>query len=156
MTKRIQLALVALTISAFSCAGTVPKAIKARYSSLETAMRQVDFKTFSSYFSSDFTTVDPQGKSSSREEFLNQVRPMFENAKSATAKEKFTDCKIHDGVVDVSFDFTLKLSGKAAKSGKTIVHEVGVDTWKQVDGQWVMVKTVDSKFDVTTGKKSKG
>ncbi len=156
MTKRFHVALALTALSALTFAGPVPKAIKARYSSLETAMRQVDFKTFSSFFSSDFTTVDPQGKSSTREEFLSQVKGMFDNAKSGTAKEKFTDCKISTSGVDVSFDFTLKLSGKAAKSGKTIIHEVGVDTWKQIDGQWVIVKTVDSKFDVTTGKKSKG
>ena len=127
----------------------VPKAIKARYTSLLTTLRKVDFKGFSDFFASDFVSVDPQGKSTSKDEFLNGIKPMFDAATKATAVEKTTDSKSHDGLVDVTFDFTLKFKGKG---GTTVIHEVGVDSWKQIGDNWLLVKTVDSKFDMTMPK----
>ena len=57
---------------------------------------------------------------------------------------------MHQGMADVSFIFDLKLSHKGKKP--TVVHEVGVDTWKKIGGKWMFVKTVDSSLKVTGGK----
>lgn len=143
------LASMSMAQSAPTVKVTVPKAIKARYSSMEAVMRKLDFTTFQTYFAPDFSITDPEGKISNRDQFFGMVKPMFDNATKATAVVKFTDSKSHDGLVDVSFDFSLKLMGKG---GTTAIHEVGTDTWKQIGTTWVMVKTVDTKFDVTMPK----
>ncbi|MBI1333648.1 MAG: DUF4440 domain-containing protein [Armatimonadetes bacterium] len=155
MNKPLIVLSLGLMAATSLAAGTVPKVIKARYTALEGTIRKLDIKSFEMSFSSDYVCVDPQGKSQSREDFFAEVEKLFADAKSATVKIKFFDSKSHDGMVDVSFDFTTKISSKLPKTPKTVVHEVGTDTWKQVDGQWVMVKTVDTKMDVTTEKKKK-
>lgn len=141
------IALVAF--SGVASADAVPKEVAARYEGVKAALTKLEFKAFSSFFAKDFVSVDPAGKSSTRAEFLAMVKPMFDSATKGEPKEILKGAKIHDGVVSVSFDLTLKLIGKG---GVQTIHEVGVDSWKKINGKYYMVKTVDSKFDVTTGK----
>ena len=150
-TKVFLLGFVILVASS-AFAGPVPKAIKARYSSLEKVMKKLDFKAFSAYFADEFTTIDPKGKSTTRDQFLTDVKPMFENAKKATVHVKLISATKHDGMVDVKFDFKMSLTGK---SGTTTMHEVGTDTWKMVGTQWLFVKTVDTKMDMMMPKPEK-
>jgi hypothetical protein len=116
-------------------------------------MKTLNFAKFEGFFGKDFVNVDPSGKSADRKEFMAGVKPLFAANKSATVTEKFLSSKKHDGMVDVGTDLVVNLKGAG---GTTVVHEVCVDTWKMVGKQWVMVKTVDSKFDVTMPKTKKG
>ena len=50
----------------------------------------------------------------------------------------------------MSFDFHYELTGK--DGGVTKMHEVGVDTWKKIGGNFVFVKTVDKQFDMSAVK----
>ncbi len=136
-------------ISPLVHADSVPKEIKARYAELDKVMRKLDFKGFQSFFSKDFVNVDPAGKSVSYNEFMDMVKPMFTGSTKGEPSEKLKSAKVHDGQIDVSFDFIFKLTGK---SGAQTIHEVGVDCWKKVNGKYVMIKTVDTKFDVIAPK----
>ena len=149
--KIAMIALAGLTASV-ALAGPMPKAIKARYMTLHTVIRHVDFKAFQGFFAEDFTSIDPSGKSTNRTEFLAAVKPLFDSATKSTLTEKFLDSKSHDGLVDVKTDLVVNLMGRA---GTTKVHEVCTDTWKMVGKQWLMVKTVDTKFEVTMPKAKK-
>ena len=152
MKNKIAIVALAGLSTSFAFAGPVPKAIKARYMTLQTAIRQVNFKAFQGFFAEDFTSVDPSGKSANRTEFLAGVKPLFDSSTKSTLTEKFLDSKTHDGLVDVKTDLVVNLVGKM---GTTKVHEVCTDTWKVVGKQWLMVKTVDTKFDVVMPKVKK-
>lgn len=154
MKKLLVITIVGVAASA-AFAAPVPKAIKARYSRVESAMRKLDFKAFSEFFADDFTIVDPKGKSSTREEFLKEVEGMFEGSSKANPEVKLISSTTHGEMVDVRFDFTLNLVGKGKNTGTTVMHEVGTDTWKMVGKQWMFVKTVDTKMDVTMPKAQK-
>ena len=143
---------LALATAGAVFAGPVPKEIKSRYTSLHTVIRTLKFEQFEGYFADDFVNIDPAGKSSNRAEFLAGVKPLFKANKSATVSEKLISGKKHDGLVDVATDLVVKLKGSG---GTTVVHEVCIDTWKMVRKQWVMVKTVDTKFDVMMPKPKK-
>jgi ketosteroid isomerase-like protein len=148
LRKTISLALL-LGASVITLAADMPKAVKGAYDRVAKAINKCDFKTFKTFFSDDFVMVDPSGKTSKHDEFMASVEPLFKANKSGTSTHKFMGVKEHGGVVDVSFDMKVTLTGKA---GKTMIHEVGVDSWKKVKGQWKMVKTVDKVFDITGPK----
>lgn len=142
---RSALLLGIFVIASNSFGAAVPGPIKAAYNRVDQVVRKLDFKRFKAMFADNFTTTDPAGKTLGRDEFLGMVEPLFKGNKSATSIHKFSGAKIHDGAVDVSFDMHVTLTGKG---GKTAVHEIGVDTWKKVNGKWLMVKTVDKVFTI--------
>lgn len=146
---RVAVVLGLMIVAGIASAGIVPKEIKDRYKSLERVMERVDFKAFSNYFSPNFVSIGPDGSKTSKADFLEQVKPLFDAAKKGVAHEKLHSATTKNGQVSVSFDFTLDLIGD---SGTTKVHEVGVDTWKKEKGRWVLIKTVDKSFSVTPPK----
>jgi hypothetical protein len=137
------LGLAVVATSSFGAA--VPGPIRVAYNRVDQVVRRLDFQGFKAMFAENFTTTDSAGKTLGREEFFGMVEPLFKGNKSATSNHRFSGAKTHAGVVDVSFDMHVMLTGKG---GKTAVHEVGVDTWKKVNGKWVMVKTVDKVFTI--------
>ncbi|MEI7985482.1 MAG: nuclear transport factor 2 family protein [Armatimonadota bacterium] len=143
--------LVGLMIiaSSLSFAEGVPKVIQTRYVALQKAMSALNTKAFADFFAPDFIVVDPSGKPTKRDDFLGQVVPMIKNSMKAEPVMKHLGSTTRSGIVDVKFDFILKLTGK---NGTTTIHEVGVDSWKLVGRKWLMVKTVQTKFDVKAGK----
>lgn len=143
--KKILTTLSLAALASMLFAGPLPKALKARYDGIESAMKMRDAKTFSSFLANDFMMVDPKGKTSTKAEFIAQITPMFKSATKVMPMVKFLGTKSHDGMIDVMFDFHLSLMSKA---GTTHIHEVGTDTWKMVAGKWLMIKTVDKTFEI--------
>ncbi len=150
MTRAVLIPVIAMA-AAFGSAEAVPQAIKARYAQLNKVMQKVDFNGFQSFFAPDFFVVSPKGESTKRDDFLAEVKQLFAGATKATAKEKLISASKSHNLVAVKFDFHLDLIGK---KGTTHVHEVGVDYWGQVNGQWMFVKTVDTAFTVKGPKGS--
>lgn len=148
---KTKLVFVGLTLIATSLAfaDAVPKGIKTRYGTLQKTMVAINFKAFSDFFAPEYVSVDPTGKSTKRNEFLAPIKPLFDGALKAEAPVKLISSTSRNGVVNVQFDLVLKLTGK---NGTTTIHEVGVDSWKLVGRKWLMVKTVQTKFDVKAGK----
>ena len=153
MLRKLMIASLFAGAAMVASADAVPKEIKGRYTLLHTVIRTLNFEQFKGFFASDFVNVDASGKSANLKEFLAGVKPLFDANKSATVSEKLFSATKHDGMVDVATDLVVKLKGTA---GTTTVHEVCTDTWKMVGKTWVMVKTVDTKFDVTMPKPKKG
>lgn len=127
-------------------AAPVPKAIRNRYRELKSALNQVNFAKFKSFFAPEFVSVDPTGKESNLEAFLAGVKPLFDGAKTGKAKEHLFSATKKDGTIGIKFTLDLDLVGD---QGTTHVHEEGTDYWKKVSGRWLFVRTVDTKFDVT-------
>lgn len=152
MIRKLMIVSLVCSASVLAFAGAMPKEIQARYQKLHTVIRTVNYKSFATFFAPDFINVDPQGKSATLKGFLAGVKPLFDMSTKATLTEKFLDVKKHDGVIDVKTDLVVDMMGKA---GKTHVHEACTDTWKMVGKQWLMIKTVDTKFDVVMPKPKK-
>ena len=152
MKRKLLFVGIVLFSTSLSFADTVPKGIQTRYGTLQKTITALNFKAFSDFFAPEFVSVDPSGKSVKRDEFLSQIKPLFDGAKKAAPLEKLLSSTTRNGVVDVKFDFVLKLTGKKEI---TTVHEVGTDSWKLVGHKWLLVKTVDTVFDVKTTKLTK-
>lgn len=156
MLKQEFFAAFVLTV-AMASAGTVPKAIKARYKELEGTMKKWDAKAFKSNFSPDFVVVDPKGGDQKLDEFMDEVSGMMTGVTKVGTKLSLKGATVEkDGTTGVQFDFKFTLhKAKGSRGG----HEVGTDYWKKEGGKWVIVKTVDTEFTVTEGKaktKAKG
>jgi hypothetical protein len=152
MIRKILIVFLVGCATVQALAGTIPREIQSRYVKLHSVIRHVNFKQYKTFFAEDFLSVDPAGKSASRTEFLDGIKPLFGSSTSATLTEKFLDSKKHDGLFDVRTDLLVKLKGNA---GITVVHELCTDTWKKVGSKWLLVKTVVTKFDVMMPKPKK-
>ena len=141
----IGFALIASCLGAAVLAETVPAPIQTRYTSLLKAAEKADFKTYASFFSADYVSVDPSGKSSDLAEYMTGIHELLKGSKKSTIKIHFKGAKIHNGIVEVSFECIGSIPSAA---GTTTFHEVGVDSWKKVENAWMEIKTVDSVMDV--------
>ncbi len=151
MLKAAVCAAISCVPVAAALAAELPKELAPRYAGLLKAIKTVDTKSFDSYFAPDFVNVDPSGKSVKRDEFLKGVHGMFQGVKSCDAKETTKKVTKQGDTMAVDFDFTFQMKGKPG--GDLMAHEVGTDYWKKVGGKWLLVKTVDTKFDVTPAAK---
>lgn len=141
----IGLAPIALCLGSTVLADTVPAPIQARYTALITAAEKVDLKAYGSFFSADYVSVDPSGKSAKRAEYMAGIHELLKGAKKSTIKFHYKGAKTHNGIVEVSFDCTGNIP---TASGTSTFHEIGVDSWKKIGNVWMEIKTVDSVMDV--------
>lgn len=144
MKKAITLLL--FVVVALAAASRVPAEWKSRYQMVTKAMSSRNEAAFRAFFSKDFIYVDPKGKTASRDELLKELHDMFQ-ANKITAHVELKKVTMRGDRVDVAFD--LHVIATVTGKGSTSVHEVGVDTWKKIDGKWQFVKTVDSTMTMT-------
>ncbi len=145
ITSRIGFALIALCLGSTVLADPVPAPIQVRYTALLKAAEKVDLKSYDSFYSADYVSVDPSGKSSDRAAYMAGIRALLKGAKKSTLNIRYKGAKTHNGIVEVSFDCTGSIPTAA---GTTTFHEVGVDSWKKIGNAWMEIKTVDSVMDV--------
>ena len=149
MKKLIAILLLSVVaVSAF--AADAPKEIEVRYKTLVVALNNLDSKAFKTYFTEDYVSVDPKGKSTKLPEYLKEIDGLFKSGKSAKAVEKTLSTKMVGKNVAVNCDLLMTIATK--EGGTTVVHEVCTDYWKKVKGQWRLYKTVDTVFDVKPGE----
>ena len=148
MLKRFSTASIVCLVAALSFA-SVPKSWSARYDTLTKTLRSKDLRALKAFFHESFVSVDSKGVKTGRDAFFKELEGLFADATKVTAHEKLYSVKAQGPTTLVSFDLVVKIK---KKSGTTTVHEVGVDYWKKFGKKWLMVKTVDSKFDVTESK----
>lgn len=130
-------------------AASLPPSLKARYDGLVKAIQKRDLTAFDKFYSADYVSVDPTGKSSGRAEYMAGMKALLKDATKVTTHVKYLSCKIRNGIAEVEFDF----EGKITKpSGVTIFREVGTDTWKKSGNVWMEIKTVDKQSDVVEPK----
>lgn len=146
--------LILFVVASSAFAAELPKELQPRYDGLLKSTRALNSKAFHGFFADNFVNVDAAGKETKRGAFFQMVDGMFASAKSATTAFKCSKSTKTGDTIAVSFDFKLTLQQKAG--GSAVAHEVGVDTWKKVGGKWLIVKTVDTAFDVTEKKAAGG
>jgi hypothetical protein len=127
----------------------LPPGLEARYHGLLRAFEKRDFKTYDTFYSPDYVSVDASGKATHRAEYMASVKDLLNGATTVSTSIRYTGVRTHQGMTEVSFDF----SGKIVKvDGVTAFHEVGTDTWQKSGATWMETKTVDSLFTVTSPK----
>ena len=145
--KRGLIAISGVLLAATGFGADVPAEIRSQYKKVELCIVNTDVRTFKTMFDPSFVNVDDKGVVTAYPAFMKQVDELFAGVISGTAKEKQLSAKVYPDRVEVDFD--LKFSFRSKKSVLT-GHEVGVDTWKKIGGQWRLVKTVDKVFTVAT------
>ena len=141
--------IVATWFGTAASAEPVPPPIQAHYSEMVKRFEQGNLKAFGAFYSADYVSVDPSGKSSSRSQYLSGIGGLLKGAKKTVAKIVCKSATRQGGIVNVSFDATGRMTGS---NGVTTFHEVGVDSWKKIGKTWLQIKTVDTKFDVVSPK----
>lgn len=139
-------AVLLFALAAAAVADTMPRDLAAAYKSLDKAMRQLNFKAFSSMFAADFVVVDPEGKTMNRKAFLAMVQPLFASSRSATSKIEVKRVVVAGDYAEIAFDMHLHMKGK---SGAIKIHEIGSDFWQKRNGKWLLYRTVEEKLDIT-------
>lgn len=130
-------------------ADPIPPALQSRYIKLIAAFEKCDLKAYDAFYSKDYISVDPAGKTENRKEYMAGMNELMKGAKKAAIKIRYTGASTRKGVVDVSFDCTGKI---ISLIGTTTFHEIGTDSWKKVGKIWMEIKTVDKVFDVKSPK----
>ena len=123
---------------------TLPKAIKTQYKAVEKAVNTCNMKAFDKFFTADYVSVDPEGKTSDRAIFLKGIGEMLGQYKSGTMKEVVSKVVKRGETYEVSLTFAGVMSGK---NGKLAIKEVCTDYWRKDKGEWKMFKTVDTVFE---------
>lgn len=142
--------LFVFLVSLAGASGPSAKEWNSRYQSIMKLMRNKDAKAFTALFADDFYLIDKDGKRTPRAQFVSGVGAMLSSAGQITANIVVNKVAANGSMVDVSFDFRLKVWHK--KGGSTSIHEVGVDTWKKVGSKWLFAKTVDKSFEEKENK----
>jgi ketosteroid isomerase-like protein len=150
---RLLFVLCAALTAAFAFAGSVPKEWTARYAAIDQALKARDTAKFESFLDSSFVSVDSKGAETSRDDFIKMIDEIFNGAAKAAPSVKISSVKSEGDTTNVAFDFHLKVT--RSDGSWTAVHEVGTDSWKKIDGDWKLVKTVDKSLKMTNGKPKK-
>lgn len=126
--------------SIFAHSGKFTAEWQSRYDDLSSSVRALNFAKFQSYVADSYTWVQPGGKTKNRKDSLAEFKPMFD-MKKITGGEKVVKASKKGSQVDVTYDARWVMTGKDNKTSR--FHEVGVDTWKQIGGKWMIVRSVD-------------
>ena len=139
--------LCPLSLTAF--ATELPKELKARYAWEKKVIEARDLNAFKMMISKDYVSIGPDGSKSTAEQMLAAVAPMFKATK-ISMKENFPKVVKKGANYDVSYDAELQMTYKDGKS--ELYKEVGIDTWKKINNEWLIVKSVVKKATTTTVK----
>ena len=115
---------------------------------LYTAIAGLDQKAFHSVFAPTFVSIDEKGKKSTLKEFFAMADGLFVNSKSAFIKSRKGHIDVDGNTIIEHYENEFILQNK--KGGSTQIHEVADDYWQLIKGSWLVVKTVQKKFEVKT------
>jgi hypothetical protein len=149
MIKRVLCVVLALAATA-SFAQRVPKEWVSRYSDICHMLERKDVTGFEAMFDPSFVAIDKDGTKSTREEFFKMVDDIFKNADKVDCNLYLTRVNERNGRVDAAFDF--KLNVRRKNHSTVVVHEIGVDSWKEFNHKWYLVKTVDTTMTMKESK----
>lgn len=121
----------------------MPAGLAAAYANVEKALSKLDFKAFAAHFDSSFVLIDPAGKSTSRAQFLSEIKPVFEGFQSATSTTKIKSVHVMGDHAVVSYELSISIKGKP---GTIRIREIGTESLMLKNGKWVLYRTVQEKF----------
>ena len=137
MKTKISLALVLLLATSNALAVSVPKEWKDRYVSLSKAFTTKDIKKLKSMIDKSFFMVSLDGKKSNYKESLAVFTELFK-AKSIEGGEKIIGYSRKGDTVTITAEVKFKVTMPDDSWIK--MDEVSVDTWKKIEGKWLLVK----------------
>jgi hypothetical protein len=144
MTRNQLLALAAIALSSH-----IPSGWRARYDNLEKVFAAKDMPALERLCAKELVWIQVDGTKKNRAETLAEFAEMFK-AEKVVVREKLLKVKARGGLVDVSCE----VFGRFSVAGKSDarMHSFCVDSWKKYGSQWKLVKTVDSKLEMTGGE----
>lgn len=130
---------------------------QARYKKIGQTIDKRDSKAFLAYLSPDFVDVDQDGKSFKMKEYSANMTQMLSSAKSASNVVVVTSVKDSNGSTLVGYSWKMKMTLSTAQGTALLsADETGVDTWKQTNGKWLMVKSVTKTYKQKIGPAPNG
>ena len=137
MKKSAIFACLLLPLSALAAPDL--KEWQTRYDAVTKAVTMLNPSRYWAFCSKDFVWVQADGKKMTKQQAAATFMPMFKSQK-ITGSEKVVKLTQRGDFVDVNYETNLVITpwGKKAEH----YHEIGVDTWKQFNGKWLVVKSV--------------
>ncbi|MBI1757366.1 MAG: nuclear transport factor 2 family protein [Fimbriimonas ginsengisoli] len=152
MKRFVVLVLLAASLVAFASAPD-RKAWLKTYAGIERVFNQRNMDAFEKMLDKDFTIQGQDGKTLNRVDFIKSELDPIRAAERFRCRVRVTSVKSVGADVAVGYDWAYRMWGKDEK-GKFVMkgHEVGVDTWRKVEGRWL---TVHTKVKSATQKREK-
>lgn len=113
---------------------------KAKYEVYAATITSLNYEAWEKYIADDFEWIKADGTKVNRKDALAEFGALFD-AKSITGTEHVLGVSQRGDVVDVALRVDFEIEMKVGS--KMTYLEEGVDTWKEVDGQWKMVMSTD-------------
>lgn len=139
---------IILALALAGVAAAVPASWRARYDKLERVYAAKDMAGLSALCAKDLVWVQVDGTKKNRAETLAEFAGMFQSDK-VRVHEKLLSVKKNGNTVDVSCEVFAVFSVKGKPDAR--MHSFCVDSWQKMGGKWQIVKTVDTKVEMTGG-----
>lgn len=146
--KRPQLAVLIALAASMASAAPVPREWRSRYDGLERVFSTKDIAAIDALLAKNLVWVQWDGTRKNRAETLREFEAMFKSDK-VVVREKLLGVTKRGNVVDVSCEVFAIMSSSGRPDAR--MHSWCVDTWQKQAGRWRLVKTVDSKVELTGG-----
>ena len=138
MYYRIIVGLVTVVAASLAQAGAVPEPIKAQYKGMAAAAKGVNQAAFMKVYAKDAVFIGKDGKPRTLIDATNEYKRMFSDATKIDFVPNLQGSTTSKDLVNVQFKVDMKVTGKTMD---LTVKEVGVDTWKKIGKEWLIVKT---------------
>lgn len=110
-----------------------------RYEEANHVIRSRNVERFAAYFAPEFVAVQPDGKTVTREDLMNQLKDLFK-AKKFIGGEQVVSVKKDGDTYAVEYKESWKIVFEAQKP--IAFSTEGLDYWKKLNGRWQIVKEV--------------
>ncbi|MFM9872457.1 MAG: nuclear transport factor 2 family protein [Fimbriimonadaceae bacterium] len=111
-----------------------------RYVAYTKTITDLDYKTWQAYIAPSFVWTKSDGTKVNRADALKEFGAIFQ-AKTITGTEKVLKVTESGGLVNVELHVDLTMDFPETGESKYVAD--GTDVWKQFDGKWLMVKSID-------------
>lgn len=141
--NRFLTVLVMGFVAALVLAGDSTRAEFVRtYAQIEKMFTSRNMDAFEKLLAKDFVYVGTDHKPMNRVAFILAECDPIRSATKVLTKVKVTSVKTVGQDVRVGYDWRYSIFEKRSK---TVGREVGTDTWRKIDGEWLTVRTDVSK-----------
>lgn len=147
MKKLTLLVLFALLACLAFPADPLKKEFKKTYATINSLFVHQNIDAFERMLASDYVYVGSDHKQLNRVEFIKSECDPIRAAKKVGSKVRVLSIVKAGEDVKVGYDWHLTMWDA---NGKTVAREVGVDTWRKMDGKWMNTRTEVSSSTAKT------
>lgn len=146
--KRLTLLILFAVLACLAFpADSLKKEFKKTYATINNLFVHQNVDAFEKMLSDDYVYVGSDHKQLNRVDFIKSECDPIRSAKKIGSKVKVLSVAKSGDDVKVGYDWRLTTWDA---NGKTVAREVGVDTWRQVNGKWLNTRTEVSSSTAKT------